>query len=355
VAIIPRSLFDENPILDLVDGVGQQATSFRFTLINGATGGPLAELTPIRNASLSHSTGQTTKRQLRMALGVADTELIDPTNNRVDVSMLLSDGTERPLGRYVFMDSPKQLFSSGQVMASSLVDEMITIDQQITTSINSNRRNTTLVIQEVLTDFTYPLDLEASAFTQVQTWGPGASRGQILEALALTGGYFSPWFGNDKKLHFIQAFDPATAVPDFNFDTGNQVLLAGITETNDALIAPNRFMVIGNATTGIKTSAVQGIADVPATAPHSIQNRGFVIPSVVTLPVTNNAQAAVVARNLAIQQTIAETVTLTTSLDPRHDSYDVIIWQGQKWLEIGWSMQLVAGGTMSHTLKRYYQ
>jgi hypothetical protein len=76
---------------------------------------------------------------------------------------------------------------------------------------------------------------------------------------------------------------------------------------------------------------------------------------VVTLPVTNIAQAAVVARNLAIQQTIAETVTLTTAVDPRHDSYDVIIWQNQKWLEIGWSMQLVAGGTMSHTLKRYYQ
>lgn len=352
--IVSRTLFTETPLLDLADGIGQQAVSFRFDLLDGVTGESLAELTPIRNASLSHNTAQTTKRQLRLALGVADTQLVDPVNNRVDVTMVLSDDSEWSLGRYVFMDQPKQIFSSGDVSTASLVDEMVTIDQQITESVNSAGRNTHNVILDVLSSYSYPLKAEASDFSAIQAWGPGAGRGQILEALAVTGNYFSPWFGNDRALHFIQAFDPAAAVPTFNFDTGNAVLLPGITDNNDALIAPNRFHVIGNATTGVKSSAVEGFADVPATAPHSFRNRGFIVPTVVSLPVASSAQAAAVARNLAIRQTVAETVILSTALDPRHDSYDVVIWQDQKWLEIGWSMQLVAGGTMSHTLKKSY-
>jgi len=352
--IVDRTLYANDPLIDLSDGVGQQAVSFRFNLIDGVTGGPLAELTPIRNASLNHSISQTTKRRLRMALGVEDTELIDPVNNRVDLTMLLSDGSEWPLGRYVFMDFPKQQFSSGDVAVAQLVDEMVTIDQQITTSINAVRKTATQVILEVLADFSYQLQIEASDFFQDQAWGPGAGRGQILEALALTGDYFSPWFGNDGALHFIRSFNAATAAPNFNFDVGNQVLMAGITDNNDALIAANRFLVIGNSTTGLGASAVQGVADVPASAPHSLQNRGFVVPSVVNLPVTNSTQAAAVARNLALRQQVAETVSLSTALDPRHDSYDVIVWQGQKWLEIAWSMSLVAGGTMSHTLRKVY-
>jgi hypothetical protein len=352
--IVSRSLFASDPLLDFADGIGQQVSTFRFDLLDGVTGEPLAELTPIRNASLSNNIQQTTKRRLQMALGQADTALVNAVNNRVDVTMILSDGSEWPLGRYVFMDFPKQVFSSGDVAVGALVDEMITVDQQITEPFNANQENTGLVIARALAEFNYPLEIAASPFTQIEAWGPGASRGQILEALATTGDYFSPWFGNDGKLHFIRSFDPADAVPNFNFDIGNQVLLPGITDNNDALIAPNRFVVIGNASVGIGTSTVYGVADVPDSAPHSIQNRGFVIPSVVTLPVTSNNQALAVAQSLAIQQTVAETVTLSTPIDPRHDSYDVIIWQDQKWLEIGWSMQLVAGGTMSHTLKKSY-
>ena len=49
-----------------------------------------------------------------------------------------------------------------------------------------------------------------------------------------------------------------------------------------------------------------------------------------------------------------ETVSVTTALDPRHDSYDVIRWQGENWLETAWSMDLAEGGNMTHQLRKSY-
>ena len=185
-----------------------------------------------------------------------------------------------------------------------------------------------------------------------QSWGIGSTRGQILDALAVAGDYFSPWFGNDQKMHLIRTFNPAGSVPQFDYDAGHQVFRDGITETSNILVAPNRFVVISN--TGASAAPVVGTATVPPGAPNSFTNRGFYVTKVVTLQLTDLAQAEAVAAGLANRQTIFETVSLNTPPDPRHDSYDVIVWKGDLWLELAWSMQLVEGGTMSHTMRKGY-
>jgi len=73
---------------------------------------------------------------------------------------------------------------------------------------------------------------------------------------------------------------------------------------------------------------------------------------VLDLQLSDNSQAQAVAQGLVNRQTIFERVSLTTAPDPRHDSYNVIRWQGSNWLELGWSMALVEGGTMNHLLRR---
>ena len=119
------------------------------------------------------------------------------------------------------------------------------------------------------------------------------------------------------------------------------------------MIAPNRFVVVSNATQDPQQAAV-GIADVPITAPNSFANRGFYIQKTYDLQLTNSAQAAAVAQNLAQRQTVFERTVLVTAPDPRHDSYNVIRYQGDNWLELGWTMQLVEGGTMGHMLRKSY-
>jgi hypothetical protein len=338
--------------------VGQRSATFRFELINGLTGALLGEITPIRGASLTHDTSRTIKRSLTLDLGKADTAAINPITDRVDVFMVFNQEAphEHPLGRYMFVDSTRSLFTSGRLSNTALTDEMFILDQAILAGIGGRNRSVTTVITSVIQDagtgagFT----LEASPYSTIQSWGIGINRGQVLEALALSGDFFSPWFGNDKQMHFVRSFDPAKRVPDFDFDVGNQVIREPIIETDDLLLAPNRFIVISNAPTDTTIAAV-GTADVVATAPHSIQNRGFVIAQVIDLQVSDSVQAGAVALNLANRQTVFQRVSLSTVPDPRHDSYNVIRWQGQLWLELAWSMSLIEGGQMNHLLRKAYR
>lgn len=357
-----------DPLLDLPPWVGQRQATFRFQLTDGVTGENLGEIHPLRlagratngqfsggsSARLSHDTSRTIKRQLNFSLGREDTAAINPVRDRVDLFMVFPGGIEYPLGRYMFTDESRQVFTSGRLGNVVLNDEMFLVDQQITRGITGGGRNCLAVISEVMSAFPFILDIAPTPFRATGSWGIGTARGSMLESLALEGDYFSPWFGNDGAMHWIRSFDPANQVPDFDLDEGNSVARDGIVETSDLLLAPNVFIVVSNAATDPSVEVV-GRAEVPPSAPHSIPNRGFEVPLVLDLQLADATQASAVAQNLVNRQTIFEQVSLTTAPDPRHDSYNVIRWQGELWLELAWDMDLVEGGTMGHTMRKAYR
>jgi hypothetical protein len=343
----------QNDTFDLQPWVGQRSSSFRFNLINGLTGENRGTITPIRTASLTHNTTATIKRRLSISLGKVDTADIQPLTDRVDVEMILGDGSVWPLGRYMFTDQSNQVFTSGLLSNVVLNDEMFLVDQDIIVGYDATGKTTETAYREILAGLPITLRIEdAGGFTMSQSWGVGSSRGSMLNALAVSGDYFSPWFGNDTFMHLRRTFNPADEVPQFDWDSGNQVMREGIVETSNVLTAPNRFVVISN--TGAQLAPVVGVATVPVTAPNSFANRGFYITDTQTLQLSDPSQAAAVARGLANRQTVFETVTVNTAADPRHDSYDVIFWRGSFWLELGWTMQMAPGGMMSHTLRKAY-
>lgn len=353
--------------------IGQRSATFQFELVDNDTGQVLQNLTPLRDSvpTLSHNTTQTIKRQVSLSLGRDDTAVIDTIHHRVRISMLLPDGTTWPLGKYMLTDNTRALYSSGRLSSVTLMDEAFIIDQPMTTSFGnvSNAPPPAVgfgaelitvqdAIRQLLDDLGIVPVLDSATNFCLSSWTIGTHRAQILEDLCTLGGYFSPWYGNDERLHIIQAFDPATAVPDFDFDMNNVVISGSISEQDDLLTAPNRIFVISNtpttSTTTAATPPVFGQYDIPSSAPHSIQNRGFVIPNIVQAPVSSGMQAYIMAQNLGIRQTIYERVTLNTPPDPRFDSYDVVRWQDDNWLELSWTMQLIEGGTMQHTLRKSY-
>jgi len=353
--------FDHDPILDLDPWVGQRQATFRFQLINGTTGLNLREIHPIRNAQLSHDTSRTIKRQLSLSLGVEDTATINVVSDRILVYMTFPNGTEYPLGRYMFTDASREVFAGvapgvhtgGGLGNVTLNDEMFLVDQQIERGILGSGRSITEVILEIMNELPVDLKLTSSPFSSSENWGIGTGRGQVLESLSVSGDYFSPWFGNDGAMHFIRAFDPASQVPDFDWDHGNKVSRESIIETDDLLTAPNRFIVISNAADDPENEVV-GIADTPSTAPHSIINRGFVIPEVQDLQLASASQAQAVAEGIAQRMTVFERISATTAPDPRHDSYNVIRWRGEQWLELAWTLDMANGGMMSHLLRKAY-
>jgi hypothetical protein len=342
-----------DPELDLVPWVGQRAASFRFARSNGVTGELLGEINPIRGASLSHDTTRTIKRQLSLTLGVEDTTIIEPLTDRIEVFMVMSDGTEHPLGRYMFTDDRRQVFTSGELANVTLNDEMFLVDQQILAGISGVGKTVLNTIYETLAGLPVTVEADPSPFTSTQAWTVGTGRGQVIEALSVTGDYFSPWFGNSGTMRFIRSFNPFASVPDFDFDFGGKVIRGSVVQSSTILTAPNRFIVISNSSDDVSAPVV-GIADVPPSAPYSFANRGFYIPEVQDLQVADSAQAAAVAQNLAQRQTVFEETAISTAPDPRHDSYNVILWRGEKWLEVAWALSLMAGGVMTHSLRKAY-
>lgn len=349
---IPLTTLGEDPLFDLPAGRGQRQATFRFALTNGVTGEVLGDIHPLRGASLTHDTSRTVKRQLTFALGKVDTAAVNTLTDRVNVYMVIG-GVEYPLGRYMFVDASRNVFTAGRLGQMQLADEMFLVDQQITSGISGVGKGVTAVIVETVAGLPVDLAAEPSPYQSAEAWGIGTGRGQILEALAVSGDYWSPWFDNLGQLRFDRTFDPATQVPDINFDDGFHVIQASILETDNLLTAPNTFIVISNAPDDT-TLPIVGRASVPPSAPHSVASRGFEIAEVQDLQLSDAAQAAAVAQGLAQRQTIFEKITLATPPDPRHDSYTVVQWQGDLWLELAWSMRLEEGAAMTHTMRRSY-
>lgn len=345
--------YAHDPILDLDPWVGQRQATYRFALTNAVTGEHLGDIHPIKAAMLSHDPSRVVARNLTMKLGVADQAAVNPIQDRVSVYMVFPTGVEYPLGRYMWTDNTRQEFTSGNLGTPSLSDEMFLVDQAITTGINGFNLNIADAIKETLLGLPISYLAEPAPFSCAQAWSVGAYRGSILQSLCIAGDYFNPWFDNNGVLRFIRTFNPANKVPDFDWDSGNQIIRDSIIKTDDLLTAPNTFIVISN-TSSATDSEVVGRASVPPNAPNSIANRGFEIVSVEDLQLTDPQQAQAAAEGLVNRRTIYERASVSIAPDPRFDSYNVIYWQGSHWMSLSWSMVLAEGAPMTHTIRRAY-
>lgn len=344
---------------------GAQSCTFSFALRDGVTDEHLGVLTPYADTVpvLSHDTTRTIKRSLSMHLSPADTAAVNPIRDRIMPSLIDCNGQAWPLGRYMFSDYSRVVtFNRGRRASPALLDESFVVDQDRESAfppsvIPGNTVSVTSLIEQALLAYpTIATAIQASPYETGNTWSFGTTTFQIVSDLSTLGGYFAPWMANDARLRMIRAFDPAANVPDIDWDRYPHVLADSVTETDDLLTAPNRFVVVNNnqSTSNANDGPVIGVYDVPVNAPFSISNRGFVVPSIQQLQLTSPSQAQAVATSIGIASTVAERVSMTTYPDPRHDSYQVIRWQGFNWLELSWSMNCIAGGAMTHTLRKAY-
>jgi len=291
---------------------------------------------------------------------VEDTDSINPLTDRVEVFMLIG-GLEYPLGRYMFTNDLNSISTSGNQASVQMVDEMFIVDQPLVTSFGNKVTNGTSsescesAILRLLQGLpSLVIDIEPSDLTASLTAFAGSRRGSVLATLALQGDYETPWMDNLGKFRMIRTVDAAASEAAFDYDTRHQIYRDSISRTTDILDAPNRFVVIGNGADA-NSNAVVGTYDVPPTAPHSVALRGFVIPQVVDAQAASNAQATTMARNLGLRSTVTEQAQFSTPPDPRHDSYDVVFFDGAQWLETSWAMTLTEGGDMTHTIVKAYK
>lgn len=333
--------------------VGQRKSSWRFELINGVTDERLGNITPFAPASISHDASRTIKRELRLAVGSTDLAEIDPLTDRILPFMSIG-GQEYQLGRFMFTGETRAVRSRGEEASESLLDEMHSVDTQISTGFAASG-SCDAAMRRLTDGLLLPQGriFEASPYPAAGGWSTGSQRGSILNTLSIQGDLETPWMDNTGIMRAIRTVSPETAVPALDFDQGYPVLAETPSATTNLLDAPNRFVVVGNGSAANAAELV-GTYDVPPSAPHSIANRGFVQQDTRSAQVVTVAQANAMAKAWGTQSSIVEEVELSTPPDPRHDGYQVIRWRGLQWLEVAWQMQCEPGGDMTHVLRRSY-
>lgn len=364
----PLLLGEQVPELDLPDWIGQRTSTFVFEAVDIVTGyrttiNPIADTTP----TIVHDTNRTITRTITgLQFGVTDTALLNSIRTRL-YPWMWTGSRYWPLGIYLFSTQNRLRHTSGVTSTGAFYDQMFIVDQEIEeafgqpdvffTPSSPVGVSVQFGLEKLLGDLPITFTAQPSPFKSIGAWPGGTGRGQIVEQYAIDGDYLSPWFDHSGVLRFIRSFDPALAAATFNLDEGHRVLRDPVPlETDDLITAPNRIIVVGNAalSAAAATTPTVGRYDIPSSAPHSIANRGFVVPKTINRQVQDTVQAQAIAQNLGQRLTVYETVELSTVPDPRHDSYDVIRWQGHNWLETAWALPLREGQPMRHVLRRAY-
>jgi hypothetical protein len=288
------------------------------------------------------------------------------------VSMRLGGETWK-LGRYLFTDAVNQDYFDGDAGAvktltsCQLADQMAIVDTELEGAFSCVLEAPRSALERLLGGLGFDMLIEDSGQLISNSWMAGTSRKAVMESIAQLGGYLPPAFDGDGVLRIRLQFDPTEGTPDFDFDDLQNVVAESVTRSDSTIYAPNRIVVVSNGgnTYGgssseknpvdpIDPGPMMAFCDVPSSAPHSILNLGFARPRIEEIQATSVAQCQAVADLYCLTQTVAEEAQLSTALDPRHQSWNTIQFQEKRWLEASWSMTLVAGGDMRHSLQRSY-
>jgi len=347
-------------ILNL-DGVRRRSDRFRFELCDRDLR-PIGEVHPDREKSVptiqNDSSSNTSRRLSNFMLTANEAADVNTMSDRLRVYMVLQNDAEFLLGTFLWADENTPQRSWGLEHHSELSDFTYILDKQQTQTYGWETGATIVLIMLFLC-FRAGFELKNitdigpeshRALADAMSWQPGATWLQMLKDLGNLVGFTSPWCQSDGKLVFDQIPNPAFDHPRIPAYDG-RIIADSILFSKDSLGAPNDFGVFDSGNDRL----LAGRYELPASAPHSFQNRSFRIGSTESVQgMGSQAQADMSALQLARDSDVHEYVTFNSTLDPRHDSHEIIDVFGKRWLETSWSMELKSGGLMKHSLKRVH-
>jgi hypothetical protein len=185
------------------------------------------------------------------------------------------------------------------------------------------------------------------------TWPPGTSGYKIVEELGAAAGFLPPYFDAFGVLVCRPIPDLSQTLPAFSYGIGTTMVEGSVVESDNVLIAPNRYIVTG---TGANNSPATGFYDIPDASPNSIAQRGEIIADYAQLQTVTTSEGAIAA---AYQRYVTDDRTFTkvefdAIPDPRHDTLDVVAYEGLVHLEEEWRLRCEAGAMQHHLLRRTY-
>lgn len=355
---VPTAPLRANALLDLDAGVGQVKSSVRYELLD-RTGSLIGQVHPDvgKGAPTIQNNGYSRwPRTLRnLTIPGYEAQDVDTYTMRVRPVWMLEDGTEYPLGVFVW-ERPERIYRTwDSPMTSTLVDLSYALDQSRPSSFGGSNRAlvtdliTDLWVDSGLTDF----QVQASDVRVGDPIGypPASSRRDSMAKLHALCGYPPPWFTNDG----VGQSGPLPPLRD-----GQNVCRYVIEGTasrcyeGTITVAPDQdnagaVQVIGS---GASKGDIWGIAYVDPTLPWSRERRGFLTTKTVRMQgLESTEQAEAIAASMLDMQTQGA-VEFDSPPDPRHDTHNIVEFGtvGDLYREVMWSLTLSPGGPMHHRL-----
>lgn len=351
-----------NALLDLAPGIGVRYESVRWDLLT-VGGARVGELNVERGASMTVSGDGSIKRTVNGVRVPADQWAdVDPYRNRLQPVWRLSDGTEWPLGVLFFTGAPTGVDDPEQLVElTSLYDGGLLLDQPITQTFGISQGGS---VESAITEIVDRLQIAGIRILNVEqdstdvrarepvAWPIGTPTAQVLASLCELAGFYPPHFDNRGTLRLRPARAPEVSQADHFYTQRGGRVAAGSYRRNDNLLdAPNMHVVIA---TGAAETEITATAEVDYQLPWSRQNRGYAVVEVHRLQgIETTTQAQRMAdRFAAASANDAQEIEFTTTPDPRHDIFDVVDFDGVRYLEVGWALPLEPGGAHTHRINR---
>lgn len=331
----------------------------RFDLTDPA-GRKIGEVHPQRQCTITNeSTAQIKRKLTGFMLTPSDTAAVNPLTDRVRPYWVLDDGSEYPLGLFLFAEASTAVLSYGDRLTGTLVDQGLILAQEIdrTVGFDAGTSATTAISTTLELAGFYGASVAASTFElgSPVAWPAGQAGttwAKILDDLCRKAGAYPAYFDATGTVR-VRTIDNVNAVAPV-LDYRGRIRAGSIVTSNDMLIAPNRYLAVDTSAT---TGSISATYDIPDSAPHSANRRGFRITKVVEAPgVGDVAQAAAAAQAAYTAAPVSyATASWSTTPDPRADTFDVVrLWDGENWLSTSWTLPCIAGAAMSHRANRVY-
>lgn len=343
---------------DLLDlrGIGQREATFQFDLLDTARSriGGLAPSVPV---DVTNDTTRSIQRTSEITLPGGIAASIDLAHARVRISMVLPNADVIAVGTFVFVTDDGLRTSALTEFTGSLMDFGFLVDQQITMSFGVPAGTVIspvierILVQQGISDFL--VDATGIGVGADIAWPPSTSWLTIVNELAALQGCLPLYFDALGAGRVQVTPDLTTGPVAVVYEDGENILDTGIHESSNRLTAPNVFVVIESSATD---APIRGEYHVPASAPNSEFLRGVTIPYVIqeqglqTVAVANER-----ARLLSITDgAVIEGRSFDSAPDPRHGTYSIVEFEGDRYLERAWSLTCVDGSNMNHTISRIY-
>lgn len=347
----------DDQLLDVL--VNQRECGFRFDLLDQHLNdqGEI-DVDASGSVTIDNDSDRAIKRQMSgVEISAADVAEVNPLRNRVKVSQVLSNGSKLSLGVFMFSGFDRRRYSWGRVPTPQFTDQSVILDQPSDRTISAvPGRPITDFLVEHLDPFELQYVIEENDATVSGTtamgWPVGTSLLEVLNQAAAMAGFLSAYFDNDGVLHYRAATGITDEDHTYDLGTSSRVLDSSIVESDSWLDAPNRYVVIDATNT---TDPVVGIYDIPAAAPNSAVNLGYVRAERIDAQGAGTPAACVKIGKARYQQSrVYEWTTFASPPDGRHDTFEVVRFDGVGQRETGWRMELSEGSAMEHELRRTY-